>query len=116
MALSHVFPALLLLVAGTSAEYPIGSVRGITPLSCYKLYTRPASYLDAQATCQRDYGYLVSVSNRNVERDLRTLTTEYGSATRYWLGATQTDGYGWSWTAGSPWYHPQWAAGKNDVT
>ncbi|KAH7694936.1 hypothetical protein AAVH_38012, partial [Aphelenchoides avenae] len=99
---------LLLLVAGASAVCPIGTIRGPARLSCYKLYSKPMAWLNAEAVCRKANGHLVSIPSALTNSFLLTIASSSGTAASYWAGGAETAGQ-WSWIDNTRWSFSKWA-------
>ncbi|KAH7716304.1 CBN-CLEC-50 protein [Aphelenchoides avenae] len=95
---------------------PVGSIRGPTTLSCYKLYTKRMTWLDAEGQCRQDNGHLVSIPSTLMNRFLQktisaTVSPSDALLDQYWLGGWERAG-NWAWIDNSRWEFTEWAKGE----
>lgn len=106
-----------LLLRSSLALCPVGSIQGLSELSCYKVYAKALSWVEAEGRCRADKGYLISIQDVYTNGFLQNLTGNVDSASTYWTGGSfnsQTQGQ-WSWVDGAHWYYTNWASGKNTL-
>ena len=70
--------------------------------SCYKLFTAPETWYNAEAKCKSLEAQLVKIESAE-ENDFLTKTFLTASAATYWIGlGDQVEEDKWIWTDGSP--------------
>lgn len=113
MAASVVFALLsVLCVRSATAQCPDGTIKGLDRRTCYKVYPKALSWIDAEFRCQAEKGHLASSASATNNSFLQKATGKV-ALSNYWIGGAKDmqDG-AWYWSDGHSWNYTSWATGK----
>ena len=79
----------------------------IEDVSLYNLHKRKQTWLEAEAECQREGGYLPSVRSEEVNE----MVGRVGGVDKFWLGGVKRGGE-WNWSDNSTWGFTKWDDGQ----
>lgn len=106
---------LIALIGAALARCPLGSLQGFGRNDCFKLSRYADSWYGAEGDCRSKDGHLASVSSAFTNAFLRDQCAVWnvGSATSYWLGASEGSSFGlWTWSDGTRFSYTNWARGE----
>ncbi|KAH7705004.1 Protein CLEC-51, partial [Aphelenchoides avenae] len=112
--------AIAVLVSQATAACPAGSVQGLSPEACYKVYTDATDRDHAEELChEKDGGHLASLGSAFENSFLRGLLAKTAATDRFWIGGSGYTGDGracrrvsWQWSDESEWNYLNWAQGS----
>jgi hypothetical protein len=104
---------LLLVLPILISSCPNGTIQGQDNFTCYKPFTTPAAWFEAEYNCAHLLGRLVVIPNLFENMFFNGMADEvFTDIKDYWIGGSLTSDSGWAWTDGTNLSFTNWDKGN----
>ncbi|KAH7696645.1 Protein CLEC-53 [Aphelenchoides avenae] len=112
--MTHYCPILLaaiaVLLTGTHARCPSGTIQGLNERDCYRLYVEQLTWIEAEGRCKAEAGHLTSIPSAVTNGFLNQAAKNVSVSASYWTGGAYNaliPGQ-WSWSDRSKFSFNNW--------